>query len=287
MIDLHTHSTASDGSFSPANLAAHAADAGIRVFALTDHDTLAGNSEAAAEASRLGIGFLAGIELDVEWEPGECHLLGLGLDIGTPAGLVDLEALAIALRSDREERNRGIADRMRADGLDVEYAGVQALSPNGVVGRPHFARYLADRGIVRNRQQAFDRYLAKDRPYYVPRKGVSLDAAVAAIRAAGGLPILAHPLSLYVSWGHIPSILTDFRDRGVVGIEAWHPAVRVVDGKRLEALAGELGLLVTAGSDFHGEARPDRKIGRTAGRLAIDDRYLPEPLAARVAFSAS
>lgn len=282
MIDLHTHSTASDGSFSPANLAAHAFEAGIRAFALTDHDTLAGNAEAAAEASRLGIGFLAGIELDVEWEPGECHLLGLGLEMGAVAGLGDLEGLVTALRADREERNRGIADRMRADGLDVEYAGVQALSPNGVVGRPHFARYLADRGIVRNRQQAFDRYLAKDRLYYVPRKGVSLDAAVAAIRAAGGLPILAHPLSLYVSWGHIPSILADFRDRGVVGIEAWHPAVRVVDGKRLETLAGELGLLVTAGSDFHGEARPDRKIGRTAGRLAIDDRYLPEPLAARV-----
>ena len=269
MIDLHTHSRASDGSYTPAELVELAVSRGISVLALTDHDSVSGNAEAARAALDAGIRFLPGIELDIEWKPGECHLLGLGLKENHQ----DLTELLVHLNDDRRNRNREIAERMKASGIDIDLERVEAIADGGTVGRPHFAQFLVETKVVKNRQQAFDRYLAKDRPFFIDRKSISLDEGVAAIRASGGIPILAHPLSLYVSWGHMNEVMTKFRDRGVVGLEAWHPAARIVECERLEALARSLGMCVTAGSDFHGAARPDRKIGRTAGRRDIDDRF--------------
>jgi len=276
MIDLHTHSRASDGSFSPAELVQHAFAQGVSVMALTDHDSISGNGEAAAAASLLGgpFRFLAGIELNIEWKPGECHLLGLGLTNSNP----DLVRLLVQLNEDRRNRNREIAEKMRLGGIDIDLERVEAIAGGGTVGRPHFAQFLVETKVVKNRQQAFDRYLAKDRPYFFDRKSISLDEGIAAIRASGGVPVLAHPLSLYVSWGHMTEIITGFKDRGIAGLEAWHPAARIVDCERLEALARTLGLCVTAGSDFHGAARPDRRIGKTAGRREIADRYFSEEL---------
>ena len=338
MIDLHSHSRASDGSYTQRDLVAHAAEAGMSTLALTDHDSVSGNAEAARAALSLGIGFLPGVELDIEWKPGECHLLGYGIGSRPPetpgeppAGVMSVDAepqavtpgelpagilpadrasasvasdaavgelpgamphrlygdlrapeglaaLLVRLNEDRRNRNREIVAKMREGGIDIDLERVEALAGGGTVGRPHFAQFLMETKVVKNRQQAFDRYLAKDRPYYIDRKSIPLDEGIAAIRASGGVPVLAHPLSLYVSWGHLEGILANFRDRGIAGIEAWHPAARIVDCERLERLAGALGLFVTAGSDFHGAARPDRKIGRTAGRRAIDDRFLPPEL---------
>lgn len=275
MIDLHTHSRASDGSFSPSDLVFHAASQGISVLALTDHDSVAGNDEASRAAESAGIRFIPGIELDIEWKPGECHLLGLGLK--NVHG--DLVTLLERLQADRLERNVGIIEKMRAAGIDIDLERVKAIAGGGTLGRPHFAQFLVENKVVRNRQQAFDRYLAKDRPFYLDRKGIPLDEGISAIRASGGLPVLAHPLSLYISWGALPAVIEDFRNRGIAGLEAWHPAARIVECERLEALAQKLGLFVTAGSDFHGAARPDRKIGKTAGRRSIDDRYFYEGLA--------
>lgn len=276
MIDLHTHSRASDGSFSPSDLIHHAASQGVSILALTDHDTIDGNAEAALAAREAGIGFVPGIELDIEWKSGECHMLGLGLKVVSD----ELVALMKTLQADRAERNAGIIERMRGAGIDIDLERVQAIAGAGTLGRPHFAQYLVEAKVVKNRQQAFDRYLAKDRPYYLDRKGIPLDAGISAIRSSGGIPILAHPLSLYASWGALPGIITSFRDRGIAGLEAWHPAARIAECERLEKLANELGLLVTAGSDFHGAARPDRKIGKTAGARVIDDRFMTNELKA-------
>lgn len=275
MIDLHTHSTASDGSFSPRELVAHALERGLSVLALTDHDSVAGNAEAADAARGTGLRFIPGVELDIEWKPGECHLLGLGLDNPSDS----LAVLLLRQIEERNARNGEIAARMAADGIDIDLERVTALAGGEVVGRPHFAEYLVSIRKVKNRQQAFDRYLAKDRPYFVDRKGIPLDEGIAAIVASGGVPVLAHPLSLYVSWGRIGDVVRDFAARGVRGLEAWHPAARVIECERLENLAAEHGLFVTAGSDFHGAARPDRKLGRTAGRRDIDDRFFMDTLA--------
>lgn len=274
MIDLHTHSRASDGSYTPSELVAHAVSSGVSVLALTDHDSISGNDEAASAAISAGLRFIPGIELDIEWKPGECHLLGLGLK--TYHG--DLLNLLVRLNDDRRNRNTEIAEKMRASGIDIDISRVEAIAGGGTVGRPHFAQFLVETKVVKNRQQAFDKYLAKDRPFFIDRKSISLDEGVAAIRSCGGVPILAHPLSLYVSWGRMTEVISGFRDRGIAGLEAWHPAARIVECERLEVLAHSLGMCATAGSDFHGEVRPDRKIGRTAGRRNIDDRYFFEEL---------
>ncbi|MDE6736334.1 MAG: PHP domain-containing protein, partial [Treponemataceae bacterium] len=148
------------------------------------------------------------------------------------------------------------------------FCGVEQL------GRPHFADYLVHIGVVKNRQVAFDNYLAQGRPWYAVHQGADLDAAIAAILSSGGVPVLAHPLSLYVSWGKIEGVLADLVARGIQGMEAWHPGARVGEAIRLEELAHKLGCFVTAGSDFHGAGvRADRHLGRTSGDKKIDDRF--------------
>jgi predicted metal-dependent phosphoesterase TrpH len=280
MVDLHTHSSASDGSFSPGALIREAAEGGLCALALTDHDTVSGLEEARREAELRGIRFIPGIEIEIEGEtaasppggrlPGEFHLLGLGISRPGPAFFTAIAGLGRR----REERNREILDRMRELGVEADYEEVRALSGGHSVGRPHFARLLIRRGIVRTVEQAFKRYLGQGKPFYVPKAGLPFAQAVALIREAGGIPILAHPLSLYVSWGRLPGLLGDLRDQGLGGLEAWHPTAKPRACQRLEDLGRSLGLLITAGSDFHGETRPDRKLGQTAGGRKIEDAFL-------------
>ena len=270
MIDLHCHSTASDGMYRPCELIHLAKEKNISVLALTDHDTVSGLDEAEKEAAKCGIKFIRGIELNIEWPTGEFHLLGLGLKKIS----AELQGLVENLQENRIKRNESIIEKMRADGIDCDISDIQKLAAGSVIGRPHFAEYLVSIKKVKHRQQAFDRYLAKGRPYYEAHQGVNLDEAVVAIKASGGLPVLAHPLSLYVSWGKIEPVLTDIHERGVEGLEAYHPGARLVECQRLEKLAEKLGFFVTAGSDFHGEkVRADRKLGYTAGGKKIDDSY--------------
>ncbi|HHU36820.1 MAG TPA: PHP domain-containing protein [Treponema sp.] len=269
MIDLHTHSRASDGSMTPEELVLHAGKSGITVLALTDHDSVSGIEEARTAAKSEGIIFVPGIELDISWHPGECHLLGYGVG-RTPS---DLGPILLDINAKRRERNLQIVESMRAGGIDIDLERVEAIADGGTVGRPHLARFLAESGVVKNVQQAFDKYLATGRPYYVDRESISLEEGIAIITESGGIPVLAHPLSLYVSWGRITEILASFRDKGVRGLEAWHPGTKKRSCERLEALARDLGMFVTGGSDFHGAARPDRKLGKTVDGRDIDDRF--------------
>lgn len=275
MTDLHTHSTASDGSFSPSELILYAAGKGISRLALTDHDTLAGLNEASEAAVRAGIGFIPGIELNIEWPRGEFHLLGLGLKDAHSS----LHSLIDFLQENRKKRNEEIIKKLNDLGFDVNLKEAEKLFQTSVLGRPHIADYLVFRRFVKTRQQAFDRYLAKGRPCHAERRGLELKDAVEAIKKSGGVPVLAHPMSLYVSWGKLPGVLREIFETGVEGIEAWHPGARVGECKRLEETGRQIGFFITAGSDFHGEKRPDRKIGKTAGQKPIDDRFFTEELA--------
>lgn len=270
MIDLHSHSTASDGTSSPACAARYAAEKGLAVWALTDHDTVAGLPEAAAACRETGMVFVPGIEITVRWPTGELHLLGHGLTHCSP----ELTALIAELQKNRDERNRIIIEKMAEDGVRVTADEIKAFCGVAQLGRPHFADYLVHKGVVKNRQLAFDNYLSQGRPWYAVHQGAELEAAVAAIRSSGGVPVLAHPLSLYVSWGKIEGVLADLVARGIQGMEAWHPGARVGEAIRLEELARKLGCFVTAGSDFHGAGvRADRHLGRTSGDKKIDDRF--------------
>ncbi len=245
-------------------------------MALTDHDTVAGLEEAEKTAEKVGIKFVRGIELSIEWPTGEFHLLGLGLkEISS-----SMNELIQEQQLNRENRNKTIIQKMNEiTGLNVELEELYKKYDTNNLGRPHLADFLVENKIVKTKQKAFDLYLGKGRPMYEKRVGCNLDMAIVAIKESGGIPVLAHPLSLYISWGKIEDVLLDLHERGVEGLEAWHPGTRLSEAKRLEEMALRLGFFVTAGSDFHGEkVRKDRKLGHTAGDVKIDDKFYYDQL---------
>ncbi len=275
MIDLHTHSTASDGQYSPRELVFKIADKGISVHAITDHDTTDGLKEGALAAKEVGITFVPGIELNIERPNCEFHLLGLGLQTISRS----LRDIIQFLQDSRINRNLEMIKRMNDDGIQVTFDQIQQEFEGQVIGRPHFAAWLENHGIVKHRQQAFDKYLARGRPWYVDRTGANLDEAIVAIKDSGGLPVVAHPMSLYLSWSKIEPVMQDFKERGVCGMECFHPGARVTECLRLEELAQKLDMFVTAGSDFHGEKiRIDRRPGHCCGDKKIEDRFWYEEL---------
>ncbi len=271
MVDLHTHSTASDGTFTPAELAAAVKKAGISAFALTDHDILSGLDEAAAEAKRQGIIFIRGVEISVKWSPGELHLLGLDLRKDSH----ELNMLLQDLQDERINRNQRMAEKLKKAGFDISYEKVRDFAGGDKgLGRPHFAAYMAAHKMVKKNQEAFDKYFAKGRPFFEEKENADLAAAISAVKSAGGIPVLAHPMSLYLSWSSLPDVIADFKRQGLVGLEAWNSSTKYNDCKRLEKLAASLDMPITAGSDFHGSIRKDRKLGTTSKNgIKIEDRF--------------
>lgn len=279
MIDLHTHSSASDGIFSPEDSAAYALERNLKVWALTDHDTVEGLKPAAKFCMEHNLEFDPGIEINIQWPTGEFHLLGHGLRKLSP----ELQSVIEYLSDDRRNRNLEIIDNMKKDGIEVTLEELEEKFGTKQIGRPHFAGYLVEIGKIKHRQEAFDRFLGKGRPWYVGHAGENLEVAVEAIKTSGGIPVLAHPLSLYVSWGKMDETIAAIKEQGVEGLEAWHPGARVSEAMRLEELARKLGMFVTAGSDYHGKGvRADRHLGRTSGDKKIDDRFWFDELLPRL-----
>ncbi|MBQ9630347.1 MAG: PHP domain-containing protein [Treponema sp.] len=275
MIDLHTHSNASDGQYSPNELVKKAKKCGLSLIALTDHDTTDGLNEAETSAKIENIKLLKGIELNIDWPFGEFHLLGLGFRKISDS----LRTLCDELQKNRENRNFAILEKLNENGFNLSYDEIKNIFPFSKIGRPHIAAYLVEKKIVRNRQDAFQKYLGQGRSCYVRLKGANLNEAVQAILDSDGAPVIAHPLSLYLSWGKIGDALKNIFEQGVVGLEAFHPSARLGECKRLESLARNIGFFITAGSDFHGEkVRADRRLGHTAGDEKIDDSFYTEKL---------
>jgi predicted metal-dependent phosphoesterase TrpH len=280
MIDLHTHSTASDSDYSPEELIQEAEKRSISAIALTDHDTLGGLERAERAAKEAGIRFIPGIEVSINWAceagalrlgpGGEMHLLGLGLVSPTPAFLNAIADLA----SRREARNKEILSRMNDIGIPATWDEVLAISGGYSIGRPHFASLLVEKRIVKNREQAFARYLRRGKPLFVPKVGISFDESAALISESGGIPVLAHPMSLYVAWGQLPDLVKTLKTMGLKGIEAWHPTAKPASCRRLEALGSTLGLRITEGSDFHGASRSERQLGCSNKGRKINDTVL-------------
>jgi predicted metal-dependent phosphoesterase TrpH len=278
MIDLHTHSTASDGSLSPAALVRAAKKQGLSALALTDHDTLAGLEEAGEEAKKRNIRFIPGIEFEITCggdaltivPPGEFHLLGLGITRPGPAFFEAVDQLA---RS-RESRNRKILEKLGELNIRVDYDELRSFSGGGSTGRPHIADMLIRHKVVKNREQAFSRYLGRGRPCYFPKEGLRLAQALSLIKECGALAVLAHPLSLYTAWSRFPDLLRELAGRGLDGIEAWHPTAKPQVCRRFERLGKELGLRITWGSDFHSESRSGRRLGFSAGGYKIEKAVL-------------
>ncbi len=272
MVDFHTHSTASDGTLSPRELMAHAKKTGLVAIALTDHENLDGLDEADLAAKELGLRLIRGIELDITWQRGECHLLGLGLSLNT----LPLEEILLELKEKRDARNKRILEYFASIGVEIDYSRVVARAGGDIIGRLHFADELVELGLAKKRQDIFDRYLAKERGLFAEKGGISMERAIAAIHGAGGIAVLAHPHSLYLSRKNLTPQIGKWKGIGLDGVEVWHSGARGGQARYLAELVLDLGLFACAGSDFHGANRPDRKLGHGTGGKKISASLLKD-----------
>ncbi len=264
-IDLHTHSSASDGSLSPRALMSRAKEMDLAAIALTDHDTVGGIREAAEAAAALHLEFIPGIELSVSYAHREIHIVGLFIDFENPSFLAQIQTVARA----REVRNREMIARMHASGIDITPEKLYAEEGGDIITRGNFANYLVNHGVVSTHREAFDKYLDRGKPFYIPRKKLTPEDAVAAIRTAGGIPVMAHPLLYKFSETELEATVAHFTEIGIRAIEAYYSRNQAGDEARVKALAKRYGLLFSGGSDFHGAAKPDIELGRGTGNLSI------------------
>ncbi len=259
-IDLHAHTTASDGSLTPTELVEKAAGLGLAALAVTDHDTVAGLDEALGAASDVGLDIVPGVELSVEDDGGRFHLLGFLVDPLNEPLLHTLEKI----RKSRAARNAQMAEKMAALGLPVTMDDVRAEAGEDaeVIARPHFARALIKKGVVESVAEAFDKYLSTGKPLYMPKQVLTPKDATALLHGAGGLAVMAHPglvpLGEDALSERVESLATD---AGLDGIEAYYSQHTLEQTERFLALARRLNLLVTGGSDFHGTPKPHVPLG--------------------------
>ena len=272
MIDLHSHSSASDGSDAPARIPELAAAAGCSAVALTDHDTLEGIAEATFRAAELGIELVPGCELSCEVRDGTMHLLVYFVDPGEGP----LQDRLAHLQAVREERNKRMVDRLRQLGMDVTYDELLAEAGGRGVGRPHAAAVLMRKGFVSSVQEAFDRYLAKGRPGYVEKERLSPAEGVRLARASGGKPVLAHPFSLRRTADALAPVVEELRSFGLAGLECLYSRYSPDEREALSRMAQRNGLVATGGSDHHGTYKPDLSIGVGTGDLNVPDHVLDE-----------
>ena len=266
-VDLHLHSTTSDGTDTPAVVVGHAAAAGLTAIALTDHDTLDGLVEAAGAAERAGIELVPGVELSLEWPLGGMHLLVYHLLPG-PGPLQDRLA---SLQAGREERNAVVVERLATLGWPITIEDVIEESGGGVVGRPHIASVLVRIGAAESIADAFDRWLARGRPGYVDRVRLGPEEAIGLALRSGAVPVLAHPHTTGVSADEYGRTFAELADMGLAGIESWYAEYPVELRRHLASLAAGLGLVATGGSDYHGAYKPGLSVGTGHGDLVVPD----------------
>jgi hypothetical protein len=257
MNDFHTHSNCSDGPYSPEGLVDYAQSCNVKTLALCDHDTTGGNDRFMAQGEKCGVRTIPGVEISATWPSGNCHICGLGVrnDYGP------LEEVLAEIRGSRGGRNEKIVARLNELGMNVTMEEIKEYAGGDVVGRPHIARLLKDRGYVGSVQEAFDTYLAKGKAAYIDRYRLDPPDAVALLAAAGAMPVLAHPSQLTISVERIRSLTIELKAKGLGGIEVYTPYSDDTLVAAMERLAGELRLLKTGGSDFHGESKPDHLLG--------------------------
>lgn len=280
-VDLHSHSTASDGTLAPDALVRAAKEAGLSALALTDHDTVAGCALAAETAQIVGLEFLPGIEISCEYpRPGTMHLLGYGVAPEAPA----LHELTRRLIEGRTRRNARMVELMREAGLNVSEEELIAEAAGGTVGRPHLARILIRKGYASDTNDAFKRLLGQGSPFYVNKETTSSRQAIELIHGAGGVAVLAHPVQLRrENNAQLEAVIKNLADQGLDGIEVIHSDHRESFIDYLGDLAKRWNLLATGGSDYHGSGKPHIHLGQAGSRRVPRELYdkLVERIAAR------
>lgn len=258
--DLHSHSTASDGSLTPTALVERAYRQGVDVLALTDHDVLDGLDEAATAAQDYRIRLIPGVEISVNWGGRVIHIVGLGIDPGAPQLCRGLEDL----RGQRQQRAERIGQRLARLGIDGAYTGARELAGGQIVTRSHFAHFLVNEGVVNDFQAAFRRYLSQGRPAYVSCEWTSLEQALQWILGAGGQAVIAHPARYRISGLKLRTLINDFKAVGGVALEVVSSSHNPAETRKMAELARHHGLLASAGSDFHTPEKGWAELGRIA-----------------------
>ncbi|MCI1280410.1 MAG: PHP domain-containing protein [Nitrospira sp.] len=272
-IDLHLHTTHSDGSCSTREVMTFAKQAGVTALAITDHDIVAGIAEATAIGTELGIEVVPGVEISSRLGESELHILGYFLNWTDPI----LAQRLSSLRDSRHTRNPKIVQRLNELGIPITYEEVRALAGTESVGRPHIARLLMEKKFVTSAKEAFDRYLANGRPAFVDRELPLPAQAVQWIREAGGVPVLAHPTWVRTSADGLRTLVRDLKVTGLGGIEVHYSTHTPSQTTEYLELAKQCDLVVTGGSDFHGVTKPDIEVGIGRGQLKVSEKLL-DPL---------
>ena len=267
MIDLHLHSTFSDGSLTPEQLVEKGREVSLTAMALTDHDCTSGVPRFLAACERVGLHGISGVEISADIQKGTLHMLGYYVDGGNEG----LKSMLCQLRAGREERNREILKKLNELGLALSWEEVVAYAAEDVVGRPHFARAMLAKGYVASRKDAFARFLGKGRPAYVDRFRLSAADSIRAIAGAGGLAVLSHPLTLGLSRQALRDFVRELVGMGLDGIEVYYSEHSPEQTQEYRQLVEQFKLVATGGSDFHGDLNPSVGIGYGFGSLRVPD----------------
>lgn len=265
IIDLHVHSTESDGTLTPEDLVAEAKKAELAAFALTDHDTCQGVGKAMPLAASAGIELIPGIELSTDYHGKEVHIVGLYIDIENE----QLLKKTAEYRKCRSERNALMVEALRKEGLSITMEELVAENPDCVITRANIARFLYEHGQIKSVREAFDRYIGDHCKCYVGRLKVASTDAVRLIKEAGGTAILAHPLLYGLSNTNLQKMIDELKPVGLDGLEAIYSTYTTGEEQQMKRLARENGLLISGGSDFHGSNKLDIALGRGRGHLYI------------------
>lgn len=267
-IDLHVHTTASDGTCSPSKVVRLAKEKGLAAIAITDHDTVSGYAEAAKAGEELGVEVVPGIEISTRYL-GPVHILGYYLDTQSPV----LNEVSDWLVKDRDRRNRKIVSLMQADGLKVSYEQMQERF-GAVIGRPHFAELLMEMGVAESINDAFARFVERGQKYYASRNFLPIERSIRLIREAGGVPVLAHPFQYKLEDAQLRDLIALCIKNGLMGMECRYSGYSEEQIEYLLALAKEYALIPTGGSDFHGSVKPHIALGDGTGGLEVPYRFL-------------
>ncbi len=270
-IDLHVHSTASDGSLSPLKIIERAKEIGLRAVAITDHDTVEGSAEALGYPPCPSLEILSGIEISARVPSGTMHILGYLLRLDD----LTLRQTLKRLQEARANRNIKIVEKLQDLGVSIQYDEIRAVSGGGQIGRPHIAQVLVRKGAARSLGEAFKKFLRKEGPAYVARYRLLPSEAIQMILRAGGVPVLSHPFTLDAKdERELEGILVDLKEAGLKGVEVYYPEHGPKRTARYERLARRHGLVMTGGTDFHGAAKPRVQMGIGRGDLRIPYRLV-------------
>lgn len=266
LIDLHVHTTASDGTLTPRQLVLYAATKGLKAVAITDHDTIDGVAEALEAGEEVGIKVIPGVEISVDCN-GEMHILGYFIDYKNPRLTEGLNRLKMF----RENRNPAIVEKLRGLGFDITMQEVINAAGGKIIGRPHFAAVMLQKGYVKDNKEAFELYLAAGKPAYVKKDKMTPREGIELITGAGGIPVLAHPKYLRVEEGReLGDLISELKDYGLQGIEVFYTEHSTEESDNFYKLALVNKLIITGGTDFHGANKPDIEIGTGRGGLAVN-----------------